>query len=170
MTKVTAHYEKELRYRATKNSCMKFLNVQLLGLSGKPHPALLNIHGTRQAHKARAHLKLLSGDFPSNELIGNRLNMNPGCQLCPCPVESTQHILTGCPATFDVRERLFPELLNLIAAIDPNNDLLLNNVTEHTLTQFILDPTSVNLSNSCRVSPQNPRLSEIFSICRDWCF
>ena len=85
VTKVTAHHEKNLRDRALRNSCMQFLNVQLLGLSGKPHPALLNIYETRQAHKVRAHMQLLSGDFPSNELIGNRQKNKPRLSALPMP-------------------------------------------------------------------------------------
>ena len=39
-TKVTVYHEAELRAKATSNSNLQYLNVQLLGLSGLPHPAL----------------------------------------------------------------------------------------------------------------------------------
>ena len=42
-TMVTIYYEKFLREEARTNSKMKFLNVEIQGLSGAPHPALLNI-------------------------------------------------------------------------------------------------------------------------------
>ena len=42
-TRITNWYETHLRQQALKNSKMKYLNVQLLGLSGAPHPALQNI-------------------------------------------------------------------------------------------------------------------------------
>ena len=42
-TKVTAYHEKEMRSSAASNSKMQYLNVQLCGLIGHPHPALLNI-------------------------------------------------------------------------------------------------------------------------------
>ena len=48
-TKVTAYHEKSLRERASKISSLKYFNVQLLGLSGRPHPSLLGICETRQA-------------------------------------------------------------------------------------------------------------------------
>ena len=37
-TKVTVFAEREWRQMASTNSKMEFLNVQLHGLSGKPHP------------------------------------------------------------------------------------------------------------------------------------
>ena len=168
--KVTAHHEKLLREKAANNSCMKFFNVQLLGLSGRPHPSLLGIVETRQAQKVRAHLQLLTGDFPSFELIGQRQKSDQSCRLCSHPVESTQHILIECCATSDVKERLLPELLNLIAAIDSTNELLFQNPSRLSLTQFILDPTSFNLNSGTRISFQNTRLPELFTLCRDWCF
>ena len=79
----------------------------LLGLSGKPHPALQGISETREAVKFRAHIQLLSGDFPSFEKLGSWHNAEPHCRLCPAPVESTQHILTECKATADVRHDCF---------------------------------------------------------------
>ena len=131
---------------------------------------MLGIIETRQVQKLRAHLQLLTGDFPSFELIGQQQRSDQSCRLCSYPVESTQHILTECRATSDVQERLLPELLNLLAAIDPTNDLLLQNHSRLSLTQFILDPTSFNLNRGIRISFQNARLPELFTLCRDWCF
>ena len=62
-TKITAFYEKELRTQALENSCMKFFNVSLIGLRGRPHPALSNITTPHQAKKAKQHLKMLGGDY-----------------------------------------------------------------------------------------------------------
>ena len=39
-TKITVLAEKSLRDKASDNSKMEFLNVKLLGLCGRPHPAL----------------------------------------------------------------------------------------------------------------------------------
>ena len=169
VTKVTAHHERYLREKAEQNSSMQYLNVQLSGLTGRPHPALLNISETRQALRFRSHIQMLSGDFASSQLIGKHQNSDQSCQLCPCDLESTQHILTECLATSNVRERLLPELLNLVASVHPTNALLDPNVSKHTLTQFILDPTSFNLSNRFRINVQDIRLSEIFTLSRDWC-
>ena len=62
-TRVTTWYEKELRLHATTNSKMEFLNVQLTGLSGQPHPALHSIQTTQDSKRLRLHLKFLCGDL-----------------------------------------------------------------------------------------------------------
>ena len=107
VTKITAYHERSLREKAANNTSLSYLNVGLLGLSGKPHPALQGISETREAVKFRAHIQLLSGDFPSFEKLGSWHNAEPHCRLCPAPVESTQHILTECKATADVRHDCF---------------------------------------------------------------
>ena len=145
------------------------MNVSVLGLSGRPHPAILNIRTTRDAMKLRSHIKFLSGDFPSYEVLAKERGGTPRCRLCPSASESTQHILTECAGTLDTRQRLYPELLNLLVTVHPSNGLLLYQYSADTLTQFILDPTSMNLSNQLRISPSHPGLSEIFSFSRDWC-
>ena len=170
ITKVTAYHERQLRRKAAEISSLKYFNVQLLGLSGRPHPALLGINDTRQALKFRAHVKLLSGDFPSFEKLSSQQNCGPHCRLCPSPIESTQHILTECRATADIKRRLLPDLLNLVSQVSPANGLLDPNISNHVLTQFLLDPTSSNLSNRFRIPVKNHRLFELFSLSRDWCF
>ena len=50
-TNITAFYEKELRKQALENSKMKYLNVQVLGLSGNPHPSLNNINTKQDVRK-----------------------------------------------------------------------------------------------------------------------
>ena len=46
-TKVTVYYEQKLRTDSVYNTKMRYLNVQLSGLSGRPHPALLGIISTQ---------------------------------------------------------------------------------------------------------------------------
>ena len=98
-TKITTWFENHLRKKASSNSKMVYLNVQLLGLSGRSHPALLNIKTTQDSKKLRHHLKFLTGDF----LTGWRKSIdqpgsNPACKLCSAPWETTEHIMTTCPA------------------------------------------------------------------------
>ena len=170
-TRVTSFHEREQRAKALSNSNLQYLNVQLLGLSGKPHPALFNITETREALKFSAHMKLLSGDFPSYELLGNQRGTDPRCRLCPAPIESTQHILTLCQATSDERECLFPELLNILKEIQPSNGILLDHIVlKDVLTQFLLDPTSINLSSRYRIPIQHPQLGALLRFVRDWCY
>ena len=170
-TRVTAYHEAQLRQIALKNSNLTYLNVQLLGLNGRPHPAILNIAETREAFKLRAHLKFLTGDFLSfSPLSTSGESELPRCRLCAASFECTQHILTECRCTSNVRDRLFPELLNLLADIQPTCDILVHGIPNSLLTQFILDPTSMNLPNSCRISILHPRLHELYRLSRDWCY
>ena len=150
---------------------MTYLNVQVSGLSGIPHPALLGIRTTQDAKKLRLHLKFLLGDL----LTGQRRSMDlpgtdPSCQLCLAPIETTEHILITCRATAEVRRRLLPELLNVVARVQPSCQILQNYATAKILAQFILDCTSLNLDNTIRVPSHNPGIIEIFRISRDWCY
>ena len=51
-TKITIWHENNLRSASRTNSKMLYLNTDLLGLSGRPHPALLNISCTQDVKKA----------------------------------------------------------------------------------------------------------------------
>ena len=89
-TKVTAYHEMEQRKNSVTNSRLKNLNVSLLGLSGHPHPALLNIRTTQDARKLRLHVKLLAGDYLTGEVLAScQPHLSPACKLCLDPLEST---------------------------------------------------------------------------------
>ena len=120
----------------------------------------------------RSHLKFLTGDIGSfHNLSFINSGDSPHCRLCSAECEHTQHILTECKGTSDVRERLYPELVNLVFDILPTSGILINDQTSNSmLTQFILDPTSMNLPNTHRISFQHPRLSELYRLSRDWCY
>ena len=126
---------------------MKYFNVQLLGLLSRPHPALHHILETRQAQKCRSHLQLLLGDFASYEVLGRQQQSDQSSMLCRDETDSTQHILTECPATSDNRECFLPELLKSLSVFSPDYGLLNTPILKNTLTQFLLDPTSMNLTN-----------------------
>ena len=69
-----------------------------------------------------------------------------------------------------MRERLLSDLLNTIAKLDPSCKILdQSTLTPHTLTQFILDCGSPNLTKDYHVSYQHPDISDLFRISRDWC-
>ena len=96
--------------------------------------------------------------------------ISPRCRLCSFSVEHTQHILTECSRTAEKRQRIYSELLNLISDLQPSSGLLDSEQTNNAqITQFILDPSSMNLPSSHRISFQHPRLPDIFRISRDWC-
>ena len=121
---------------------------------------------------SRVHLKMLTGDYPCFSYLGSDRSQDASCRLCqsltqlyPAPDETMVHVLTRCRATSDTRTRLTPDLLNTISQYFPNNNILVN--TNHSnLTQFTLDPTSINLPMSMRISPN---LTKVLSVCRNLC-
>ena len=169
--KITAFHEAELRQKAMKSESLKYFNVQLLGLTGRPHLVILSANDKRSIEKLRIHLKFLTGDFLSYSKLARNQGCDPYCRLCLAPVENRQHILTECRLTANVRERLYPELVNLVADISPLSSLLDRSMTPNSiLTQFIIDPASMNLPNSHRISYQHPRLPDLYRMSRDWCY
>ena len=168
-TKVRAYHERELREQASRNSRMRFLNVQTTGLTGRSHVALQGIITTRDVAKLRSQLKLLCCDLVTGETLGRQQGGDSSCKLCLAPLESTEHLVTTCRPLSHIKERLLPELLNVVKDIAPNCRILADPHSEH-LTQFLLDCTSLNLPNGYRLSPENKDILKVFKISRDWCY
>ena len=143
---------------------MVYLNVQLQGLSGCPHPVLQNINNMQEVKKLRIHLKFLTGDFLTAERLAKDTGSDPRCKLCPSPEETTNHVLTVYKATQDIKNRLLPELLNAIALVQPSCTLLLS-----PQPKFLLDRTSRNLSCSIRIPSHNPRVAEVSQVSHNRC-
>ena len=175
-TAVTAYHEKTWREKAATNSKLGFFNVQVSGLAGRPHPVLTGILTTRDVMCSRIHIKMLSGDYPCFSYLGSDRKQDAYCRLCQflsphrcAPDEDMVHVLTMCKATSDTRTRIIFDLLNTIAKHFPRNNIL--DCTNHQhLSQLILDPTSLNLPTSIRISPDHPDLLKVLSVCRTLCF
>jgi hypothetical protein len=60
-TTITAFYEAIWREKASRNSKLFFLNVQVTGLAGRPHPVLSGGMSTQEVVRSRIHVKMLSG-------------------------------------------------------------------------------------------------------------
>ena len=155
---------------------MRYLNVQILGLSGRPHPILHNVCTTQDVKKLRLHLKFLTCDYLTNErLAKDRPYLSSTCDLCTdhgtdC-TDSIEHVLTSCKATREVRSRLYSELVNTVALVQPMCAILTcHPLPPDILTQFILDCTSANLPESFRIPLHNPDISKVYKISRDWCY
>ena len=88
---------------------------------------------------------------PGQDPTNHPLRSDPMCKLCQAPTESTAHALTSCRATADVRDRMLPELLNIVAWVQPCCSILESYEQPWVLTQFILDCTSLNLPDSSKV-------------------
>ena len=170
-TRVTNWHEAHLRTLAVSNSKMQYLNVQITGLSGAPHPALRNIFTSQDVKKLRHHLKFLTGDYLCNfRLALDQPNRNPACELCDAPEDTIEHILVVCRATHAVRERLLPDLLNIVSEVQPMCGILSNHAVAPILTQFVIDCSSLNLPDNFRVPAHNPLITEIYRCSRDWAF
>ena len=81
-TAVSAHNERIWREKAATNSKLGFLNVQISGLAGRPHPVLTGILTTRDVMCSRIHIKMLSGDYPCFSYLGSDKNQDALCCLC----------------------------------------------------------------------------------------
>ena len=171
-TRVTAWHERNLRKKAQQNSKMRYLHVGLIGLTGRPHPALWQIMNTQDARKSRTHLQMLVGDFGPVSTQPN--GAVPQCGLCSAPApDIIEHTLTLCKVTVNVKARLLPELLNLVASLVPYSQILCqsNHLNSRILSQFILDCTSFNLPANIRVPFQHPEaVTAIFNLTRNWCY
>ena len=114
---------------------------------GHLHPDLLGITNTQEVKKLRIHIKFLTCDFLTADLVAeDQPNRSPTCLLCHAPAETIQHILVECRALAEVRDRIFPELLNIVAQVQPTSRIL-HMAAPDILTQFILDCTSINLDD-----------------------
>ena len=172
-TRVLAYYEALWRAKAALNSRITFLNVQVTGLTGRPHAILSSILTTQDVCKARVHIKMLAGDYPCQAYLDSD---KPYCQLCKSLVSSNinqpedmVHILTACRATSDTRCSLIPTLFNSVAQYFPFNGILAF-PTQTQLTQFILDPSSINLPTMTRINPDQPGFPKVLTTCRNYCF
>ena len=168
VARITAWHEREQRLLAANNSKMSYLNVELIGLMGRPHILLSHINCTQDVSKVRSHLKFLTKDlFPHISMIA------PGpCLLCHVEyVDLYQHLLVSCMDSdlHDLRARLYPELVNAVVLILPTCAILSCQPPPKILAQFILDCTSPNLPNHFRLSPELPNIQNIFRVSRDWC-
>ena len=92
------------------------------------------------------------------------------CGLCPSPVDSIEHALVSCLAMTEIRSWLYPELVNTVAQVKSNCDILRENPSAPVLTQFILDCTSLNLPQTLRIPADHPDIEKICKISRDWCY
>ena len=170
-TKVTIWHERKLRSLSLRNSKMAYLNIQLHGLSGRPHSVLQSIRTTQDAKKLRLHLKFLTCDILTNERRSlDQPGVSPACDLCDDPIDSIEHALVSCKSTADIRGRLFPELMNTVAKVQPMSKILQYHPPAPILTQFVLDCTSFNLPDDIRIPVHNPGVTTVHSVCRDWCY
>ena len=127
------------------------------------HPVLHNISTTQDAKKLCLYLKFLTIDYLTYERMSiGQPTISPACKLCNAPIDSIEHVMVSCLATSEVRSRLFPELMNEVAKVQPMCSILQCHPSPSILTQFILDCTSFNLPDSIHIPMHNPGISAIY--------
>ena len=119
---------------------------------------------------------MLAGDYPCQQYLSSDRNQDPSCPLCASALlgrssqaEDMVHLLAICKSTRDTRARIIPDILNTLSVHYPSNQLL-HSCSHAHLTQFILDPTSLNLPQAIRISPNHPALPLVLTLCRRYCF
>ena len=93
---------------------------------------------------------------------------SPHCKLCDSKLESISHITATCLIFDSIRSRILAQFDDLLKL--SKNELRIYDFlqTEHSLTQFILDPTSMDLTKMVHIN--DPILQKVFSFSRDMCF
>ena len=169
MTKITAFYENRLRVAAAKNSQMTFFNVAALGLRGRHHPALSNMATTNEVRISRPHLKMLSGNYLTYKMKSEQSGGSPLCRLCSSgQEESLSHVISSCEGLSVERTKIFDEFRQMcnLTKNSINFDEISN--SEHNLTQFMLDPISLNLPVG--VSLSDPVVADFYKLSRQYCY
>ena len=169
LTKITAYYEQELRVMARSNSCMQYLHVEMTGLRGKHHPAITNITSPKEVQKMRPHMKMLCGNLLTYQTKFNQSGVgSPHCRLCGSKFENLSHIIGSCQEFKEIRTKLLKEFESELLSCVSNVKIQDFTKDEDLITQFILDPTSMNLPY--RVHLNDPIVLKLFSLSRDMCF
>ena len=134
------------------------------------NPAIAGAVTTHQVRKLRPAVKFLTGDYLTYQVRNRQSGGGPHCRLCPGrEEEDICHIISSCPATSDIRERIVEEILIKCKSAKTVCDTDTIKSDPVLLTQFILDCTSLNLNNGHRIHVEDPIVPDIFRTSRDLC-
>ena len=148
---------------------MTYLNVTASGLSGRHHPALNNLITTREVQLSWPHIKFLAGNYFTYKMKADRSGGSARCRICLSGSDETSsHILATCQGLAEVRVKILPEFKTLCKLSQNKINFEKICQAEETLAQFILDPTSLNLSE--RLSLNDPLVKDFFKLSRDFCY
>ena len=82
-SRITSFHEKEMR---SKSNNLLYLNISLLGLNNRPHPALCGAFISRDIEHMRPHLKMLCQDYTTYETqseCGQAVPLHVDCANTP---------------------------------------------------------------------------------------
>ena len=150
---------------------MKYLNVSLLGLRGRLHPAITDVTTTHEVKKMRPHVKMLSGNYLTFEIKSLQSGGSDECRLCAqlgeTPyTESLEHLISLCVKFDDFRTRIKAKMMSICQESSIPIDI--DKLSSSDFCQFDLDPSSMNLVQ--RVSISHPTLPLLFKLSRDFCY
>ena len=132
-----------------------------------------------QTSKAIVQAKMVSGRYPVEKLAAKFRNPNPSdvdciCKLCDMGLAETPcHTLLHCPglqAARNIAVQATRAKLSHSIYLSTKWEKVLAS-TDHTTTQFLLDPTSHNLVPEMRVCAKDKSdVSLMFYVTRLWCY
>ena len=104
---------------------MKYFNISLLGLRGKPHPAICDVTTSREVKMMRPHCKMLLGNYLTLQEKSEQSGGPSACQLCESVSESrisesetvsvsgisetVDHLISTCFSLSQERSRLITQ-------------------------------------------------------------
>ena len=154
---------------AEKNKYLKYFNVSISGLSGKIHRSLSYVSSLSDVRNMRIHTKMLAGNYLTYQMKSEQSGGSSACRLCSVgsykPTETLSHTVATCLATSDVRNRILQQISDVTS--QSNTNINIQHLSEDQLTQYILDPCSLNLTS--RIHPDDPVIPLLYKLCRDLC-
>ena len=155
---------------------MIYLNVSLIGLNGRLHPAITGVTTSHQVKKMRPHIKMLCGNYLTYEIKSSQSGGSPYCRLCldesnestesTKSIESLEHLISVCEKLKVVRTQIQSTILSICN--DNGIKIDINKLTNKQFAQFLLDPSSMNLPK--RIPIDHPALPLLFQQSRDFCY
>ena len=117
----------------------------------------------------RPHVKMMIGNYLTFQEKSQESGGTSSCKLCESGnPETLCHLISSCITLCQERSRLIDDYDELFR--QTGNMMIMSDFShnEETLTQFVLDPTSLNLSR--RVSMTDPNLPQFFRLSRNFCY
>ena len=110
---------------------------------------------------------MLSGDYLTYEVKSSQSGGSPHCRCCDSRVaENILHILIECDAYRETRTSILGEIETLLQEANFQYEEIFQN--KQYMTQFILDPTSMNLP--LRINSSSKIFKDLLKLSRDFYF
>ena len=108
---------------------------------------------------------MLSGNYLTFYEKSLQSGGSPFCRLCSnlSEPETLEHLISRCGALTETRNKILNEMKD--TCMESELDIDISTLSDAKLTQFLLDPSSLNLEK--RVNITHPCLPKLFQISRD---